>query len=284
LLTNLLSKKRYWGIVVDESNFKIVPFAKVKLIKFENNKKGVAKKLIATTIANTDGKYFFNYKGSFDNLFIEVHSIGFKKFYKQIDTLKHIQDNGEVIYDVFLSGVKNSLNSSLLVTIITFITKFVILVSSIVGLLLCIYLILANNDQNGIIMGSLYIFILYFTLDSWIKRIGYKRLNVIESLLMQKIPGAVVRLYDKRNQLHIAVTNLKGGVLLDWTPGEHQILVTKRGYELLDENTGTKDKKMFLGINKYVKLKKKFKAHHRFSNKNISVKAKTSLDNPFKSE
>ena len=101
---------------------------------------------------------------------------------------------------------------------------------------------------------------------------------------MQRIPGAEVRLYDKKHQLHMAVTNKKGYVLLDWVAGAHQVLVTKKGYELIDETTGMRNRKTYLTNSKYIKLKQKFKPLQSLTTKTMSAKTNTSLQNPFTCE
>jgi len=281
ILINQLFRKRYWGLVIDNKTYKPVSFAKIKLIKFETQKDLISKKVLASTLSDYYGRYLFNYKGEYSNLFIEVHASGFKKFYKEIDTLDHVKENLEVLYDIHLAPKTNSLNLTSFIYAVNLICNIAIFLAAAVGLLLSIYIQLTSAASIAFIMCAIYIFILYFTLAGLFKRFTLKKLEVLESLLMQKIPGAVVRLYDKKHQLHLAVTNAKGYVLLDWIPGENQILVTKKGYELVDESTGTRNKKMYLSNIKHVKLKKRFKTSQSLSTTTKDIKIRTSLQNPF---
>lgn len=283
IIINSFLPKRYWGIVIDDKTYKPVSFAKLKLIRFEKNKDSISKKVLGYTTSDYFGRYIFDYKGDYSNLFLEVNALGFKKFYKEIDTLNHIKDNFEMVYDVHLNPRSNnkSLNLTPFIYSVNFITNLFIFLASVVGLLLSIYHLMTTSTSLSFIMTTMYIFILYFSLSSFFKRFTLKKLEVLESLLMQKIPGAVVRLYDNKHQLHIAVTNKNGYVLLDWMPGEHQILVTKKGYELVDDNTGTRNRKMYLTHNKYVKLKKRFETSHSLTTTNKDIKIRTSLQNPF---
>jgi len=246
VLINLVLRRRYWGLVINDKTFKPVSFAKVKLVHFQNTKDKITKKVLATTLSDINGRYTFNYKGEFKNLFLEVRCAGYKVFYKEIDTLEHLTHNSEMVYDVYLSPKNKTINLDLPTTIINYIANTLIFIVAVIGLLTSIYSQLTYSESQGFVMSAVYIFIIYCALSNLFKRYTLKKLEVIESLLMHKIPGAVVRLYDRKHQLHIAVTNSNGYVLLDWIPGEHQILVTKKGYELIDENTGTKNKKAYL--------------------------------------
>ncbi len=281
LLNNLIFRKRYWGLVINDKTYTPVSFAKIKLIRFEKLKDSVKKKVIASTISDSKGRYNFNYKGEYKNLFIEVHGVGFKNFYKEIDTLEHITQNSEMIFDIYLTPNNKSINFEVFLTLLNSITNIAIFILAVLGLLVGIYAQLTKGDLVDLIMCALYISILYVSLSNLFKKYTLKKLEVIESLLMQKIPGAVVRLYDTKHQLHLAVTNNKGYVLIDWIPGEHQILVTKKGYELIDDNTATRNRKTYLTNNKYVKLKKKFKTTHSLTSTNKDIKIRTSLQNPF---
>lgn len=283
ILINTILSKRYWGLVIDEKTYKPVSFAKIKLIKFEKNKESISKKVLGTTLSDFYGRYVFNYKGDYSNLFLEVHATGFKKFYKEIDTLNHLKDNHEMVYDVHLNPKPKTraLNLTPFIYAVNFITNFAVLLASATGLLLSIYHLMTSSTTLSFIMTTIYVFILYFTISSFFKRFTLKKLVVLESLLMQKIPGAVVRLYDNKHQLHLAVTNNKGYVLLDWMPGEHQILVTKKGYELVDDATGTRNRKAYLTHNKFVKLRKRFKTSQSLTTTNKDIKIRTSLQNPF---
>lgn len=283
VLVNSILRKRYWGLVIDEKTYKPVSFAKIKLIRFEKSKESISKKVLGTTLSDFYGRYIFNYKGEYSNLFLEVHALGFKKFYKEIDTLSHLKENFEMVYDIHLSPKPKTkaLNLTPFLYAANVITNFAVLLASSVGLLLSIYHLLTSSTTLSFIMTTIYIFILYFTISSFFKRFTLKKLIVLESLLMQKIPGAVVRLYDNKHQLHLAITNNKGYVLLDWIPGEHQILVTKKGYELVDDTTGTRNRKAYLTHNKFVKLRKRFKTSQSLTAPNKDIKIRTSLQNPF---
>lgn len=282
LLINFIKPTRYWGIIYNEKDFIPVRYAKVKLIKFENKKDQVFKKVVASTISDYFGRYAFNYKGEYKNLFLEVHALEYKKYYKEIDTLNHITENKEIIYDAALMPKSKNLFLNKLLPLFNIASNIFIVVFSALGLIISIYRQLTLEQFDGFIFSAIYIFVLYIAINSFFKKFTLKKLEVLESLLMYKIPGAVVRLYDKKHQLHLAVTNNKGYVLLDWVPGEHQILVTKKGYELVDDATGNRNKKMYLSHTKHVRLKKKYKQPQSLVTTPADVKIKTSLQNPFK--
>lgn len=281
LLNNYVFRKRYWGLVINDKTFKPVSYVKVKLIRFEKNKESVSKKVLASTLSDFNGRYNFNYKGPYQNLFIEVHGIGYKNFYKEIDTLDHLSRNSEMVYDIYLTPSKKALTLQMPIIIINKITNLLIFTAAAIGLVVSIYSQLTYGLFTDFVLSAIYIFILYYSLSHLFRRYTLKKLEVIESLLMQKIPGAVVRLYDRKHQLHLAVTNSKGYVLLDWIPGEHQILVTKKGYELIDDNTGVTNSKAYLTNNKHIKLKKRFKSSQSLSTTHKDIKIRTSLQNPF---
>lgn len=282
LLVNLIKPTRYWGIIYSEKDFSPVRYAKVKLIKFENNKDKILKKVIASTISDYFGRYAFNYKGEYKNLFLEVHAFRYKKYYKEIDTLNHITENKEIIYDAALMPKSKNLFLNKLLPLFNFVSNVFIIIFSALGLIMSIYRQLTIEQFDGFIFSAIYICVLYLTISTFFKKFTLKKLEVLESLLMHKIPGAVVRLYDRKHQLHLAVTNSKGYVLLDWVPGEHQILVTKKGYELVDDATGNRNKKMYLSHVKHVRLKKKYKQPQSLVTTPADIKIKTSLQNPFK--
>lgn len=277
---NLIKSPKYWGMVYDEKNNIPIPFAKVKLIHFSKDGEVVKKSLIATTISNKDGKYYFNYNAEFKNLFIEVYALGYKRYYKEIDTLEHLKINEEIVYDVALIPANNKFNSYFIITAINKFINFFIFIFSTIGLIISIYNQLTVNNIESFIFSSMYIFLLYISISGFLKKFTLKKFEVLESVLMQKIPGAVVRLYDNHKQLHLTVTNKKGYILLDWIPGQHQILITKRGFEMIDENTGTKNRKLYLSNNNHVKLKKKFVTTNVVGVAK-DIKVKTSLTNPF---
>lgn len=281
IFINNVRRRRYWGIIVDEKSHNVVSFAKVKLIKFEKTGERISKKFLSSTISDYKGRYYFNYKGKFENLFIEAKALGYKKFYKEIDTLSHISENSEIVYDVFLTPSNKSFNLRIYLLAINFTANILTIVAASLGLLVSIYHQLTVDNSVSFIMCAVYVYILFIAISNIFRKYTLKKFEVLESLLMKKIPGAVVRLYDKKHQLHLAITNNKGYVLLDWVPGEHQILVTKKGYELIDESTGMKNKKAYLTNNNYIKLKKKFKNSQNITSVNKDIKIKTSLKNPF---
>lgn len=282
ILINKIRRARYWGIIYDSKRLSPVRFARVKLIKFEKQGEKVVKKIVGTTISDYLGRYYFNYKGEYKNLFLEVNSFGYKRFYKEIDTLKHIELNNEIIFDAALVKSKQGFNLSKFAYFVNFIFVVLTLFLAGLGLIVSIYYQLSSIRAEAFIFTAIYVFILYINITNLLKRFTLKKLEVLESLLMHKIPGAVVRLYDKKNNLHFAVTNKDGYVLLDWEPGAHQIIVTKRGYQILDDNTGTEDKKTWLTHTKHVRLKRKFKNHTvSTTDKDIKIKPVSSLNNPF---
>jgi len=49
------------------------------------------------------------------------------------------------------------------------------------------------------------------------------------------IPGAVVRIYDTKQQIALSLTNTKGEARFDLPAGEYSILASKRGYIMVVE-------------------------------------------------
>src|SRR5260221_8154952 len=59
IIFNLIRPKRYWGIVFDEKNLSPIGFARVRLTLASIDSMNLTKKVVASTLTNYQGKYFF---------------------------------------------------------------------------------------------------------------------------------------------------------------------------------------------------------------------------------
>lgn len=233
-------KRKYWGIVVDDLTNKPIAFASIILsIKEIGPDNQMKTTVIAQSVSDLDGRYRLN-TDKRDNFYLDVKAIGYQPFTKIISMANPLSSAEDIVYDVPLRRIdeKSNFFKTLLSyrkkSLINF-ARAVLLVSSIIGFLFTIYSQINFPDNLNLILLGVYIVIFIISFYPSIYNRIQKKGKVIDVDLNVPIPGAVVRIYDSKQQIALALTNSKGEARFDLPSGQYSILTNKRGYKMITE-------------------------------------------------
>ncbi len=222
-------KRKYWGIVWDEVEYKGIPFAVVTLMQ--------GKTIVKTTVTDLDGKYgiLLDDAGEY---YMQVSASGFKPHFEKI-----VIDNirAEVIKDVKMSRTdgKVSLFNRLRFYAKEQIFRVLNLLWSllvVLGFFFSIYAAYLNPVLINYIIIVLYILLFIFNVFIFIKLKKRYIGSVKELLTGTPLPGAVVRFYSLGNQIDLGLTDKFGGLKMRMKNGEYDIKAHKLNYVQAQEN------------------------------------------------
>ncbi len=217
--------KRPWGIVMDASTGKPLPFATCRLYISDSLS------LVMQSVSDLDGKYGF-VVGS-GQYRLEVMRPGFEKFIKNI---KIGQNERTYVFDVKLTPsdlVKQK--ESQIKKILKPLKKLYSKISPflfIIGFLFSIFSVIASRHLINIIIIIIYFGVITFLIYAKLRRRG-KYASVIDAGNGYKIPFAQIKIFNLENYelIETISTNYIGQFDYWGDPGEYGILVTKRGYK-----------------------------------------------------
>lgn len=233
-------KRKYWGIVVDDLTNKPIAFASITLsIKEIGTDNQMKTTVIAQAVSDLDGRYRLN-TDKRDNFYLDVKASGYQPFTKFISMANPLSSTEDIVYDVPLRRIDAKTN--FLKTLLSYrkkslinFARAVLLISSIIGFLFTIYSQINSPDNLNLILLGVYIIIFIISFYPSIYNRIQKKGKVIDVDLNAPIPGAVVRIYDAKQQIALALTNSKGEARFDLPSGQYSILTNKRGYKMITE-------------------------------------------------
>lgn len=233
-------KKKYWGIIFDDTTNKPVAFASITLSTKEIGKDNQMKTIVVTqAVSDLDGHYRLN-TDKRDKFYLEVKASGYQPFTKFISMTNPLNSAEDIIYDIPMRRIDSrsnffkSLMSYRKKGLISF-ARGVLLISSIFGFIFTIYSqINFPNNLNLVLLG---VYIIIFIISFYPSIYGriQKRGKVIDVDFNSPVPGAVVRIYDTKQQIALSLTNSLGEARFDLPSGEYSILASKRGYIMVVE-------------------------------------------------
>lgn len=228
-------KRKYWGVIYDDFTNKPVAFASITLsykeIGTDNETKTT---VIAQAVSDLEGRYRLN-TDKRDNFYLEVKASGYVPYTKFITMANPLNSAEDIVYDIPLkrldarSNMFKNLFSYGKKSLINF-ARTILLIASIVGFMFTIYAQINFPDTLNIILLGLYIVIFIISFYPSIYNRIKKKGKVLDVDFNSPIPGAVVRIYDSKQQLALSLTNTKGEARFDLPSGEYSILASKRGY------------------------------------------------------
>lgn len=234
-------RKKYWGIVSDEATGAVIPFASITLTKKELDSKGQVRTIvISQTVTDLEGRYRLN-TDQRDNFFLEVRASGYEIYYKFLKMDNPLSSLEDIVYDVQLKKTDARTRNSIVSFLgyqkknLFALLKTITLISSIIGFLVTMYLEINSPSILNLIFIALYVLMFTITLYPLVYEVTLSRSYVLERQYKTRIRGAVVRIYDDKQQLGLSITNGKGEVRFDLNPGTYGILANKKGYEMTNE-------------------------------------------------
>lgn len=223
-------QKKYWGIVFDEKESKPIPFANVRVYTS-------TEELISQTVSDMDGRYALLVDEAGDYK-LEVQASGYEKLEREIKISK-ISDNLEVTVDIGL--YKLGEDYGFLTTILRYervetykLFRRLLLALSVIGLGYSIYTAIQNpllvNYLILIFYGIIFSFEVYhfFDMQAWGK--------VVESKTLKGLGGVIVRIFDSKSQLSIALSNKNGQLKLKLGAGKYKLSALKTGFKLANDS------------------------------------------------
>lgn len=233
-------KRKYWGIIFDDLTNKPVAFASITLSIKEIGKDNQMKSTVITqAVSDLDGRYRLN-TDQRDKFYLEVKASGYQPYTKFISMANPLNSAEDIVYDIPLRRIdaKESMFKSLFSYkkkgFINF-ARAVLLFTSIIGFLFTIYSQINFPDNLNLILLVVYVLIFIISFYPSIYTRIQKRGKVIDVDFNSPIPGAVVRIYDTKQQIALSLTNSKGEARFDLPAGEYSILASKRGYIMVAE-------------------------------------------------
>jgi len=233
-------RKKYWGIIFDDLTNKPVAFASITLSSKEIGKDNLMKSSVITqAVSDLDGQYRLNTDRR-DKFYLEVKASGYQPYTKFISMVNPLNSAEDIVYDIPLRrlDVKSNFFKTLLSYrkkgLINF-ARSILLISSIFGFVFTIYTQINFPNNINLILISVYVIIFMLSFYPSIYSRIQKRGKVIDVDFNSPIPGAVVRIYDTKQQIALALTNVKGEARFDVPAGEYSILASKRGYIMVAE-------------------------------------------------
>lgn len=231
-------KKKYWGIIFDDVTNKPVAFASITLSTKEIGKDNLMKSVVVTqAVSDLDGQYRLNTDRR-DKFYLEVKASGYQPFTKFISMTNPLNSAEDIVYDIPMRRIDSKSNffKSLMnyrkKGLINF-TRAVLLISSIFGFVFTIYSQINFPDNLNLILLGIYVLIFVLSFYPSIYSRIKKRGKVIDVDFNSPIPGAVVRIYDAKQQISLSLTNSNGEARFDLPSGTYAVLASKRGYLMI---------------------------------------------------
>ncbi len=233
-------KRKYWGIIFDDLTNKPIAFASITLsVKEIGTNNQIKTSVITQSVSDLDGRYRLN-TDKRDKFYLEVKASGYQPYAKFISMANPLNSAEDIVYDIPLRRLDAKV--SFIKTLLNYkqkgfinIARAILLVTSIVGFLFTIYSQINFPNNLNIILILVYVFIFIITFYPSIYLRIQKRGKVMDVDFNSPIPGAVVRIYDTKQQIALSLTNTKGEARFDLPAGEYSILASKRGYIMVVE-------------------------------------------------
>jgi len=233
-------RKKYWGVIVDELTNKPIAFASITLsVKAIGTDNQMSSTVVAQAVSDLDGRYRLNTDRR-DEFYLEVKASGYQPFTKFIKMANPLASEEDIVYDVPLRRLdaKPNIFKQLInyrkKNLIGF-ARGVLLVSSVLGFIFTIYSQINFPTKLNWVLLVIYILVFVISFYPTIYQRIQKRGKVVDMDANLPIPGAVVRIYDEKQQIALSLTNNKGEARFDLPSGEYSILASKRGYIMISE-------------------------------------------------
>lgn len=233
-------RKKYWGVIVDELTSKPIAFASITLsVKAIGTDNQMNSTVVAQAVSDLDGRYRLNTDRR-DEFYLEVKASGYQPFTKFIKMANPLASEEDIVYDVPLRRLdaKPNIFKQLInyrkKNLIGF-ARGVLLVSSVLGFIFTIYSQINFPTKLNWVLLVIYILVFVISFYPTIYQRIQKRGKVVDMDANLPIPGAVVRIYDEKQQIALSLTNNKGEARFDLPSGEYSILASKRGYIMISE-------------------------------------------------
>ncbi len=221
-------KRKYWGIIVDLSQNKPVPFANIVAKNLANSNE------IYKSVSDTEGKYFIKVlnNGSYK---LEVSSGGYFPFETAINVT-----NGAIISDIALTKLENislfsrfkKLSYYSKTEIFNFI-KIVLGILILFGFGYTVSSTLVSFSTINLLLLLLYIFIIALNIPVFLNMGRIKEGRVIKAVDQSGIQGVVARLYNRKFDIvDVKISGKDGSIRFNAANGTHFINCWKQGYRL----------------------------------------------------
>jgi CSLREA domain-containing protein len=227
--------KKYWGIVYDSEESKVIAFATLRLYKEENG----TLKFIGQSITDLKGRYGFlvEEEGVFR---LEVTATGYNKSVNRIE----IDSSLEVLKDIALSKIGQSNGIRSLINKVSYNRAEILgglsrifFILMFIGLAVTIYAITQDNNLINRILLGIYSILLLLNSYLFIKdRRNSVKAMVVDGVTNQPLDNVSVRIYDNKRQVLITLTNKLGKIKANLPKGNYRVIASKEGYVVNKEN------------------------------------------------
>jgi CheY-like chemotaxis protein len=224
--------KKAWGIVYDPSESKVIPFATLRLYKIEN---GISK-FVGQSITDLKGQYGFlvDEEGQF---LLEVSATGFDKVKSKVT----IGEDLEVLRDIQLhksyqkTGVIKSLINQISynkLEILSFVNR-AFLALMIIGFGVTLVATIKDSSLTNFSFLGIYTVLFILNLYFFIKdRRNSLKATVLDAADNKPLDNVSIRIYDKKRQVLITLTNKLGKIKANLPEGKYKAIVAKDGYSV----------------------------------------------------
>lgn len=225
-------KRKYWGIIVDLSQNKPLPFANIVAQNLANTNE------IYKTVSDTEGKYFLKVINN-GNYKLEVFSNGYLSYETAINVT-----NGAIVSDIALVKLENvSLLSRFKKlsyyskTEIFNIIKIALGILVLFGFGYTISSTLVSFTTVNLLLLILYILIIVINIPVFLNMGRIKEGRVLKATDQSGIQGVVARLYNNKfDVVDVKISNKDGSLRFNAANGTHFISCWKQGYRLDQQN------------------------------------------------
>lgn len=223
-------KKKYWGIVFDETDSNPIPFAIIRVLR--NNK------LIKQTVTDLDGRYALvvDEGGAYD---LVAQADGYRFYKKKLN----VNLSADIVEDIPMLKLDTKVNYLKRLYYynkpkIVEGMRAILLILMILGWVFTVYVTYHSPHFINYLILGIYGVLFFFNVLNLYLYLKKREGKVIEKKSGEGVGGAGVRIFQRGKQLDVVLSNAKGVIKFNLKPGIYRFLAHKRGYEMADEEKG----------------------------------------------